>query len=133
MGAVHSVHALDASLQAAPPPGTAILAHSGGFFASSWEAGDFLDLVEDSGQVDWNFAWSMHLYHSQTGKFTHDPRDLCGSDQRKQSDLCLGFANATDLDTVMQMVSFGLPIWESTLQKAFAENEKRQLEQYKHP
>merc|ERR1712187_201147 len=97
------------------------------------EAGDFLDLVEDSGQVDWNLAWSMHLYHSQTGKYTHDPRELCGSEERRYSDLCLGFANATDLRNINRMVDFGLPTWDSTLEKAFAENEEHQMKAYEHP
>eukprot|EP00929_Paragymnodinium_shiwhaense_P033673 TRINITY_DN18450_c0_g1_i12.p1 TRINITY_DN18450_c0_g1~~TRINITY_DN18450_c0_g1_i12.p1 ORF type:complete len:717 (+),score=153.94 TRINITY_DN18450_c0_g1_i12:175-2325(+) len=133
--AVHSVHALDQALRESPPRGAAILGHNaGGFFASSWELGDFMELLEGEGGVDWSGAWSMHLYHSQTGKYTHDPRELCPEHgPRRAGDLCRGFARATDLKEIIRMVDAGYPIWNDKLDKQFQENLRRQAAAYKHP
>ena len=59
-------HVLDDMLQELHPKGVSILGHSTGFFASSWHAEDFVELMEESGQVDWSRCWSLHLYNSQT-------------------------------------------------------------------
>lgn len=59
-------HVLDDMLQELHPKGVSILGHSTGFFASSWLAEDFVELMEESGQVDWSRCWSLHLYNSQT-------------------------------------------------------------------
>lgn len=61
-----SRHVLDDLLREVQPKGVAILGHSSGFFASSWLAEDFVELMEESGLVDWSRCWSLHLYNSQT-------------------------------------------------------------------
>jgi len=61
-----SRHVLDDLLREVQPKGVAILGHSNGFFASSWLAEDFVELMEESGLVDWSRCWSLHLYNSQT-------------------------------------------------------------------
>ena len=65
---VHAGHVLDDMLREAQPEGIAILAHSSGFFASSWHASDFVELMEER-RLDWSRCWSLHLYNSQTKPF----------------------------------------------------------------
>ena len=54
-------HVLDDTLQETRPPGVAILGHSGGFFASSWHAGDFVELMEEANLVDWS-RWASGVF-----------------------------------------------------------------------
>ena len=118
-------HVLDDMLAGTRPEGAAILAHSSGFFASSWHASDFVELMEESGMVDWSRCWSLHLYNSQTKllsfyfhavvsvrysclsealtecrieprRFTRDPVELCRDSSYKSGDLCNGLRLAVE-------------------------------------
>ncbi|CAJ1389791.1 unnamed protein product [Effrenium voratum] len=124
---VHAGHVLDDTLETRPP-GVAILGHSGGFFASSWHAGDFVELMEEAKLVDWSRCWSLHLYNSQTKKYTKDPIELCRNpgSPYKDGDLCRGLRMALDMNDIFSMVDQGYPIMSSSLEETFR---KRAAEQ----
>ena len=127
-------HVLDDMLAGIRPEGVAILAHSSGFFASSWHASDFVELMEESGIVDWSRCWSLHLYNSQTKllgfyfrpvvsmryrclsetltecraeprRFTKDPVELCRDSSYKSGDLCNGLRLTVEALSHMAAIS----------------------------
>ena len=85
----------------------------------------FVELMEESGMVDWSRCWSLHLYNSQTKllsfyfhavvsvrysclsealtecrieprRFTRDPVELCRDSSYKSGDLCNGLRLAVE-------------------------------------
>ncbi|CAE7236264.1 SLC8A2 [Symbiodinium pilosum] len=131
---IHAGHVLDDMLASTRPPGVAILAHSSGFFASSWHASDFVELMEESGTIDWRRCWSLHLYNSQTKRFTKDPVELCrDSPSYRSGDLCAGLRMAIDMDSIYSMVGSGYPVMNSRIEEAFRKRAEEQTVLFESP
>eukprot|EP00435_Cladocopium_sp_Y103_P037040 s1213_g9.t1 len=132
---VHAGHVLDDLLREVQPKGVAILGHSSGFFASSWHAEDFVELMEESGLVDWSRCWSLHLYNSQTKKYTKDPVELCQNPASpyRGGDLCKGLAIAADMPEIYRMVGEGYPLMSSRIKEAFDQRAADQAAAFSDP